>query len=105
MKADITVVNKHHNATGEYIGRGNPLGNPFPINNDIGDTRSVVIAKYKVWLDQKVADDDPIVCNELNRLAHIALQGKPLNLVCFCKPQACHGDVIRAVLLKAIKEM
>lgn len=105
MKADITVVNKHHKATGEYIGRGSPLGNPVPINNEIGDTRSVVIAKYKVWLDQKIADEDPVVCNELNRLAHIAMQDKPLRLVCYCKPQACHGDVIRAVLLKAIKDL
>lgn len=105
MKADITVVNKHHKATGEYIGRGSPLGNPWPINPEIGDTRTVVIARYKEWLDQKVAESDPKVCKELNRLAHIALSQHPLRLVCFCKPQACHGDVIRAVLLKAIKEL
>lgn len=105
MKPDITVVNKHHKATGEYIGRGSPLGNPVPINNEIGDTRTVVIAKYKVWLDQKIAEEDPVVCNELNRLAHIAMQDKPLRLVCYCKPQACHGDVIRAVLLKALKDL
>lgn len=111
MKANITVVNKYHKVTGEYIGRGSPLGNTWTHldSNFPGvikvDSRTEAIAKYKVWLDQKIAEDDPIVCNELNRLAHIALQGKPLNLVCTCKPQACHGDVIRAVLLKAIKEM
>lgn len=105
MKADITVVNKHHKAIGEYIGRGSPLGNPWPINPEIGDTRTVVIARYKEWLDQKVAESDPKVCKELNRLAHIALSQHPLRLVCFCKPQACHGDVIRDVLLKALKDL
>lgn len=27
----IIIVNKHHSKSGEYIGRGSPLGNPFII--------------------------------------------------------------------------
>lgn len=111
VKPDITVVNKHHKAVGEYIGRGSPLGNMWThLDSNFTDvikvgSRTEAITAYKVWLDQKIADEDPIVCDELNRLAHIAMQDKPLRLVCYCKPQACHGDVIRAVLLKALKEL
>ena len=30
----IIIVNKHHGKSGEYIGRGSPLGNPFVIGKD-----------------------------------------------------------------------
>lgn len=99
----ITVVNKHHKQTGEYIGRGSPLGNPIPINVDIGDTREVVIKKYERWLDTQIKADNPVVVNELNRLGALALQG-PLKLQCFCAPQACHGDHIKDVLFTAISK-
>ncbi|MNY41735.1 hypothetical protein D3C86_1765720 [compost metagenome] len=98
----ITVVNKHHKQSGEYIGRGSPLGNLIPINNAVGDTRAVVIAKYRLWLKEKIDSNDPRVCNELNRLVELAQQGE-LKLQCFCAPLPCHGDVIKQVLLEALK--
>lgn len=97
----ITVVNKHHKMTGEYIGRGSPLGNPFPISPTCSRTQA--ITNYKVWLDNRITMNDITVCDELNRLVALAQQG-PINLVCFCKPQPCHGDVVRRVLLDAMKE-
>lgn len=97
----ITVVNKHHGETGEYIGRGSPLGNPFPINNATGQTREKVIADFKYMLEKRIERRDPVILNELERLGNLALNG-PLKLQCFCCPQACHGDVIKQVLFDAI---
>lgn len=102
MIPKITVVNKHHGKSGEYIGRGSPLGNPFPIDNTIGQTRKVVIDRYRVWLKEQIASDNVRVCNELNRLVELTQKGE-LRLQCFCAPLPCHGDVIKQVLLEAIK--
>lgn len=105
----ITVANKHHGAIGEYIGRGSPLGNPFshiPTGTHakyVVATRADAIEKYALWLQEQVHKQEPRVIAELNRLAYIALE-QPLTLVCFCKPKACHGDIIKSVLLSAIQE-
>lgn len=95
----LKVVNKHHGETGVYIGRGSPLGNPYPIQG--ADTRDVVIEKYEVWLQQQIDRGNTVVTNELQRIADLAIDG-PVKLQCFCAPQACHGHVISDVLLKAV---
>lgn len=95
----MTVVNKHHGQSGIYIGRGSPLGNPFPIQG--ADTRDIVIAKYEDWLRKQVEQRNPTVLAELERIGDLALtQG--VNLQCFCAPKRCHGDVIKVVLLEAV---
>lgn len=97
----ITVVNKYHRLAGEYIGRGSPLGNPFPIQGT--DTRAIVIEKYRHWLRDQIDSGNEVVINELQRLAEIAMQ-RPLSLQCFCKPQPCHGDVIKEVIETALRK-
>lgn len=77
------VLNQH--ATGipagaVYIGRGSKWGNPFRIGPD-GD-RSTVIAKHERWL----ADQHQLL------RALDELRGR--DLVCFCAPLACHGDLL-----------
>jgi len=90
----ITVVNKKtYKGKGEYIGRPNVLGNPFPVSMG----RDKCIAEYKKWLNNKIKSKDSAVCAELNRLYKIAKHGD-LTLVCWCAPLACHGDVIKAVI-------
>lgn len=98
----INVVNKHHKQDGEYIGRGSPLGNPWPIQGF--DTREIVIARYKVYLRQQIENGNKGVINELERLGNIAITTGSLNLQCFCSPQPCHGDIIKEVLENAIQE-
>ncbi len=84
------VVNKYKSSYDVYIGRGSVWGNPFSINEAIGDTREVVIEKYRTHLFQQ------LVKGEIKIEQLLALQGKALG--CFCKPKACHGDVlVRAV--------
>lgn len=79
-----TVVNKYRSAFDVYIGRGSMWGNPFVIGKD-GD-REQVIALYRehLWVQIQTAQ---VSLDELR-----SLNGKRLG--CFCKPAACHGDVI-----------
>ena len=70
-----------------YIGRGSPFGNPYVIGKD--GTREEVIEKFRVYFMEKLE-------NPLYKLVVLQLKGKKLG--CFCKPQACHGDVIKEYL-------
>ncbi|WP_447927918.1 DUF4326 domain-containing protein [Vreelandella sp. EE27] len=68
----------------EYIGRGSYWGNPYSMYEQ-GDDREEVIRKYKYDFDyEKFPNKEK---SEVYKLA-----GKRLG--CFCKPQACHGDVL-----------
>jgi hypothetical protein len=96
ITVQIMVLNKRTlsdplpGVTRVYVGRPSPLGNPFTIGKD-GD-RAAVVAKYRRWLwDNHRADRE--VRRALYDLLASAHQG-PLELVCWCAPQACHGDVI-----------
>lgn len=73
-------VGKHASATRVYIGRPSKWGNPFVIGRD--GSRAEVIAKYRAWI---VAQ--PALMNALDEL-----RGR--DLVCWCAPLACHGDVL-----------
>lgn len=71
------VLNRRHAgvpARAAYIGRGSKWGNPFVIGRD-GD-RATVIAKHEWWLADRYE-----------------LHGR--DLVCFCAPLPCHGDLLR----------
>lgn len=104
MLGKITVVRKHGpKPAGRdvYIGRPSPLGNPFAI--DIDGTREEVVAKYKVWLNQQiahVASDDPRrpINDILDTLVNAHRDGEDINLVCWCSPKQCHGDVVKAFI-------
>ena len=77
------VLNKHHAgvpAGAVYIGRGSKWGNPFRIGPD-GD-RAAVIVKYERWL----ADQHQLL-RALDEL-------RGCDLVCFCAPRPCHGDLL-----------
>ena len=64
-----------------YIGRPSKWGNPFAIGKD--GTREEVIEKYRQYLLERP---------ELLEQAKKELAGK--NLVCFCAPKACHGNIL-----------
>jgi len=70
---------------GIFIGRPSPFGNPFKIGRD--GTRAQVIEKYRVYLSQKP---------DLVEKARRELKGQ--NLLCFCAPDLCHGDVLLALV-------
>jgi hypothetical protein len=64
-----------------YIGRPSRWGNPFSMRFE--SQRPFVIQRFREWLDQ-----NPQIKEEIRR----ELRGK--DLVCFCFPKACHGDII-----------
>lgn len=74
-----------------YIGRANPRrgvkgskwANGFKIGADM--TREQAIAAYRAWVS------NPIILASLEEL-----RGKTLG--CWCKPEACHGDVLVELL-------
>jgi len=77
------VVNLRKSNYNIYIGRGSKWGNPFIIGRD--GNREEVIRKYREYIMQSD------LLNDLEEL-----RGKVLG--CFCKPKACHGDVLVELL-------
>jgi hypothetical protein len=95
---NITVRNKRTwSGEGEYIGRGNVLGNPFRMRNE--EEREFVIKQYRQWLWNKIRDKDIKVHKELDRLLDVYRSRGELNLICWCAPKQCHGDIIRSCLI------
>lgn len=80
---ETIVVNLRKEPADEYIGRGSIFGNPFKISKY--RTREMVIDFYREWFYEQLKQD-------WFRKAVERLEGKSLG--CFCKPKACHGDII-----------
>lgn len=88
----MTVVNKRtHKKTDNdvYIGRGSIWGNPFKIGRD--GNREDVIDKYWGLMGERLKANPQLWYDRIKKL-----KGK--TLVCYCKPQACHGDVLEELL-------
>lgn len=92
------VVNK---MSGEpydiYIGRGSEWGNPFTHKENtkakhVVGSREEAVAAYREWIQTQP---------ELLAKLH-TLKGK--TLACYCKPAACHGDIL-AELADAVGEV
>jgi len=80
-----TVVNvKKYNGDYVYIGRGSKWGNPYHIGKD--GTREEVIIKYEKYIRER-----PELLADLPGLARQVLG-------CYCKPKACHGDILVKLL-------
>lgn len=68
-----------------YIGRGSLYGNPFLMKNGSDEERQAVIDAYEQYARQVFEPEDlaPLIGKEL---------------ACYCKPKACHGDVLVKLL-------
>lgn len=67
-----------------YIGRPSDWGNPFVIGKD-GD-RADVIRKYRNW-----------IMRQPDLLARVKKELQGQRIACWCKPEACHGDVLAEI--------
>jgi hypothetical protein len=72
---------KHLRNGAVFIGHPSIWANPYAIGRD--GTREEVIAKYR-----RMVEANPAMIQEIKR----ELRGK--DLVCYCAPLACHGDVL-----------
>lgn len=85
-----------------YIGRSTitdkHFGNPFKISKT--ESREQCVGKFKDWLDGKYPEIEPErrqwILNNISILVD-------KELYCYCKPLACHGDVL-AKLANEYKE-
>lgn len=77
-----------------YIGRTNSkfgleeskYHNPFKVDDSVGDTREVVVEKFRKYLHQEIKNGN------ITEKEVIDLTEK--DLVCYCAPKSCHGDVL-----------
>lgn len=89
-----TVVNiKQTQEYDAYIGRAGHgqdgyFGNPFRLGKD--ETRGATLERYKEYFYNRIANDPAFKA----RIQF--LKGRRLG--CFCKPHACHGDIIAEYL-------
>lgn len=105
----ILILNKkyvkdssRYNGETVYIGRPSVLGNPFVIGKD--GNRAEVIEKYKLWLRERWTTGGDVK-KELIRLAKKHKAGENLNLLCWCHPMPCHGEVIKDAIEKISKRI
>jgi hypothetical protein len=87
----MKIVNVRHDPCTHYCGRGNPisgiftgLGNPFPMVSEAHRERAIKLFEQR-------ARSDPDMRRRIMALPENAVLG------CWCKPKACHADVIVAL--------
>ena len=96
------AVNLRSEAHDIYIGRPRAgdawtFGNPFIVGRD--GVQGECVALFQRWLageDMLAVSPDATDARRKWMLEHLhLLKGKKLG--CFCKPRACHGDVLAAL--------
>lgn len=90
------VYNRYHGEVSllddvVYIGRPSKWGNPFVVNKH--GTRDECVQAYREWMNP----DNPLYAE-----AQVELRGR--DLICFCKPLACHGDVLLEIANKEVRD-
>jgi hypothetical protein len=79
-----------------YVGRADstsglrqsPLGNPYTVEEH---GRGDAIELYRRWLWERINEGDIKTLTALSQISDDSV------LVCWCKPKACHGEVIASV--------
>lgn len=96
LEKGLVYVNGKLRIDCEYIGRGSSFGNRFKIGVD--GSRSEVVKLYWKWFYDELKLKGEL-WNLMRRLVvleeDLKLRGRELNLVCFCAPLRCHGDVLK----------
>lgn len=92
LVGETKAVNIYKHDFDMYIGRANalhkdaPFGNPFKLANSTDEERTRELDKFKRYFLARIEADADF------RRQVMALKGKRLG--CYCKPLACHGDII-----------
>ena len=100
MSIVVVNVRRERPAGMVYIGRtcagleGSVLGNPF--RRQEGQAPGSTLDNYRAWLRAEWKRGGA-VRQDLERLADRAAAGN-LVLGCWCKPDPCHGDVVKEAI-------
>lgn len=101
----ITIANRRKTTKGEYVGRymgqwcpGSVLGNPHR-GSQLPGGRSEAIALYQAWLREQYRLRGPVRA-KLEALADEYMEKGELTLICWCHPEPCHAEVIKAAIEK-----
>ena len=102
---EVVHYKEHDDAT--YIGRGSPLGNPFPMYDE--SERESVCDQYEKYLAERLKNKDPEIMDELYDLMETTIYQGYIKLGCFCRSfrfpnRRCHGDTVKTLLEKYLKE-
>lgn len=106
----IKVHNKYKfKGNGVYIRRPSCLGNPFShLENTKADfkvkDREEAVDSYEVWLRKQLRENLEVRKEMLNLYNNWQESGE-LNLICWCSPKRCHGDVIKDFLIRRFKKL
>lgn len=91
FKTEVVNVSDYGREGVRMIDRSTQFGNPFRLQKDGGEyTREGSVERYREYFINKIESDPEF------REAVEELRGEKLG--CWCKPKACHGDVIRDYL-------
>lgn len=93
QSTDTQVVNIRQSSYDVYIGRAGKgldgyFGNPFRL--DPTAKKGSTLEEYKAYFYNRF-ETDPLFKKNIQAL-------KGLHLGCFCKPNPCHGDIIKEYL-------
>lgn len=80
-----------------YIDRGSHLGNPYAIGES--GNREEVLKSYELYLNKEINQKNPIILLKLRQLTEQS------QLVCYCRPVPCHGQIIERIWKERIKQM
>jgi len=102
----INIVNKKNHSVTDYdyyIARPNILGNPFSHKKSVYadyyvESRDIAIDNYREWLKYQLSENNVEIINELKKLQDFYNRHDDINLVCWCSPKRCHGEVIKDFL-------
>jgi hypothetical protein len=111
---EIKVVNKYHHRlqpNDYYIGRGSFFGNPythFPLNTTKAkekcSSRKEALIKYCDHIANLFSNPKSPISEELERITSISEKYGCVNFICFCKPKACHGEILKRFVDKLDKD-
>jgi hypothetical protein len=103
----ISVVSKHTYKPGPhdfYIGRGSALGNPFTHLRSHSTakywvlTRDEAIESYRPWIKEQIEQKAEGVNELLHEILLAVIAGHDVQLLCFCAPLSCHGDIVKDII-------
>ena len=87
----MKVLNLHHHKEktphDTFIGRGSPAGNPFAMSS-LRNDRGLAVALHKEYFLSQLANSTPMI----KFIWEIPIDN---NLLCYCHPKSCHGDLIK----------